>query len=233
MSVFYLTTNSSTLTRAAAYFISVIFHPLFVPTYMLVLLLLINPYNFGVSNISDGGFLVAQVVLTTILFPLFSMFMLKQLDFISSIELKKREERIAPFMIIGMFYIGLAVFFIKTPSQIPNVLSITFLGATIALWISFIINLFTKVSVHTVGAGGLLGMVIIGMFHFEYTEFYIKLGSLGYFNIKMKILLMAFILVAGLVGTSRLILKAHSTEQIYLGYFVGFICQFMALNFLT
>lgn len=221
------------MTKVAAYFISVLFHPLFVPTYMLVLLLLINPYNFGVSHISDGRFLLAQVILTTVMFPLFSMFMLRQLDFISSIQLKKREERIAPFMIIGMFYIGLVVFFIKTPAQIPLVLSVTFLGATIALWLAFLINLFTKVSVHTVGVGGLLGMLVIGMYYFEYTEFYLNLGSLGYFNIEMKILLMVGILVAGLVGTARLILKAHTTEQVYLGYFIGFICQFIALNFLT
>ncbi len=200
---------------------------------MLVLLLLINPYNFGVSEISGGKFLLAQVILTTVLFPLFAMFLLRQLDFISSLELKKREERIAPFMIIGMFYIGLAVFFIKTPSQIPIVLSVTFLGATIALWIAFIINLFTKVSVHTVGVGGLLGMLVLGMSHFEYNEFYIKLGNLGYFNIEMKMLLMFCILIAGLVGSSRLFLKAHTSEQVYLGYFIGFICQFLALNFLT
>jgi len=136
-------------------------------------------------------------------------------------------------MIIGMFYIGLVVFFIKTPAQIPLVLSVTFLGATIALWLAFLINLFTKVSVHTVGVGGLLGMLVIGMYYFEYTEFYLNLGSLGYFNIEMKILLMVGILVAGLVGTARLILKAHTTEQVYLGYFIGFICQFIALNFLT
>ena len=136
-------------------------------------------------------------------------------------------------MIIGMFYIGLVVFFIKTPSQIPLVLSITFLGATIALWVAFIINLFTKVSVHTVGVGGLLGMIVLGMYHFEYTEFYLNLGSLGYFHIQMKILLMVIIVIAGLVGTARLLLKAHTTEQVYLGYFIGFACQFIALNFLT
>ena len=39
--------------RYAAQIISIIFHPLLVLTYMLILLLLVNPYLFGVNNLSD------------------------------------------------------------------------------------------------------------------------------------------------------------------------------------
>ncbi len=219
--------------RISAYFFSVIFHPLLIPTYMLILLLMINPYVFGVNHLEESGFLIAQVVLTTLFLPLFSVFMLRQLDFISSIEMPKKEERIAPYLIIGMFYIGLVVFFIKSPGIIPNVLSIAFLGATIGLWVLFLLNLFIKVSAHTVGIGGLLGLVVIGTFFFEYNQFIVDLGVIGIYNVNMKAILMITLLIAGLVGTSRLILKAHTPEQVYIGYFIGFISQFLAFNFLN
>ena len=200
---------------------------------MLLLLLMVNPYTFGVNSLEESGFLIAQVILTTVFLPAFSVFMLRQLDFISSLEMPKREERIAPYLIIGMFYIGLVVFFIKSPSIIPNVLSIAFLGATIGLWVLFLINLFSKISAHTVGIGGLLGMVVIGTFQFKYDQFMLDLGSMGLFNINMKTVLVLTILIAGLVGTSRLLLKAHTTQQVYIGYFIGFISQFVAYNFLV
>ena len=219
--------------RYTAYFFSVLFHPLLIPTYMLILLLMVNPYTFGVNTIGESKFLIAQMVLTTIFLPLFSVFMLKQLDFISSLEMPKREERIAPYLIIGMFYIGLAVFFIKSPSIIPSVLSIAFLGATIALWILFVMNLFIKISAHTVGIGGLLGMVIIGTFQFDYKQFMMELGPLGIFTVNMNSILMICIFIAGLVGTSRLILKAHTKHEVYLGYLIGFVSQFVAYNFLA
>ena len=145
----------------------------------------------------------------------------------------KKEERIAPYLIIGMFYIGLAVFFIKSPSIIPEVLSIAFLGATIGLWILFVLNLFVKISAHTVGIGGLLGMVVIGTFQFEYKQFMLELGPLGMISVDMNTILMISIFIAGLVGSSRLILKAHTKHEVYLGYFIGFVSQFVAYNFLA
>jgi len=40
------------------------------------------------------------------------------------------------------------------------------------------------------------------------------------------------ILACGLVGTSRMLLGAHNSSDIYGGYFVGFISQFVALNYI-
>ena len=127
----------------------------------------------------------------------------------------------------------MAVFFIKTPNHSPLILSAFILGATISLWVSFIINLFTKISLHAVGIAGLLAIVVLSVQTIEYDHLLLDLGSLGVANLPMKTLLMIVVLFTGIVGTSRLLLKAHEPYQIYLGYFVGFLTQFIAYNFLS
>ena len=39
------------------------------------------------------------------------------------------------------------------------------------------------------------------------------------------------LLAAGFIGTSRLILKAHTPPQIYTGFAIGVFCQFIILYF--
>lgn len=48
----------------------------------------------------------------------------------------------------------------------------------------------------------------------------------------MNALLLFTLLMAGLVGTARLILDAHQPFDIYGGYLVGFSSQFIALRFI-
>ncbi len=221
------------MTRSIAYTVSVLFHPLIIPSYVLVTLLAINPFMFGVNSIWGNEIILLQVFLSTFLLPAFSLMMLRQLDFVKSIELEDREDRIIPFIVTGIFYIGLAVFLIKTPNHSPHILTSFILGATIALWVSFLINLFTKVSIHAVAIAGFLAVVILCMQHLEFDQLLIELGELGAIRLSMRALLMIVILFTGLVGTSRLLLKAHTPYQIYLGYFVGFLTQFVANNFLS
>jgi len=219
--------------RTIAYTISVLFHPLLIPSYVLVTLLAINPFMFGVNNVWGNEIILLQVFLSTFLLPSFSLLMLRQLDFVKTIELEDREDRIIPFIVTGMFYIGLAVFFIKTPNHSPQILTVFILGATIGLWLSFIINLFTKVSVHAVGIAGFLAIIILAMNSLEFDQLLLNLGSFGVLNISIRTMLMLVVLFTGMVGSARLLLKAHEPFQIYLGYFVGFLSQFIANNFLS
>jgi len=48
----------------------------------------------------------------------------------------------------------------------------------------------------------------------------------------MSLILMVVIVLAGLVGTARMLLGAHTPPELYGGYMVGFLTQFIALRFL-
>jgi membrane-associated phospholipid phosphatase len=50
--------------------------------------------------------------------------------------------------------------------------------------------------------------------------------------IPMSLVFLIALLLAGLTGTSRLYLKAHTPAQVYAGYFIGILTQFIALRFI-
>lgn len=219
--------------KPVAQVISILFHPLLIVTYMLVLLLLINPYLFGVYSIGDefSRVLILQVFLSTFFIPGFAVAMLRFTGLISSLELKTKQERIGPYVITGMFYIWMFRNFLGN-AQVPTAFSAFLLGAAIGLFIAFFINIFSKISAHAVGMGGLLGMVIITLLLFSHDTFLINLGSIGAYEVSMYWVLMLTVLLAGLVGTARLILQAHEPTDLYGGYLVGFVSQFIALRFM-
>ncbi len=217
--------------KSFAKIFSYLFHPLLILTYMLILVLLVNPYLFGVNNIRAQGLLIVLIFLSTVLLPAFSVSMMKTLGMVESFQLKTRQERIAPYIITGIFYIWMFVNF-KNNSQIPLIFTTFVLGATISLFVAFFINIFSKISIHGVGMGGLIGMVSLLMLLYDYHIFPVEIPLLGSFQLSLTTILMVVILIAGLVGTSRLLLKAHQPPELYGGYFVGFAAQFLAMLFL-
>ena len=87
------------------------------------------------------------------------------------------------------------------------------IGACVALVIALCVNFAWKISAHAIGIGGLLGAIM------------------GVARIHMINPYWAFIvvlIVAGLLGTSRIFLKRHTPMQVYAGFCLGFICTFVA-----
>jgi len=222
-----------TVLRPLAQFVSFLFHPLLILTYMLLLLLLVNPYLFGLSSIADSNskILILRIFLSTFFIPAFSVVILRLLGMIESLEMRDKQERIGPYIITGVFYLWMFRNFVDN-SQIPTAYTSFVLGATIALFVAFFINLFSKISAHAVGMGGLIGMVVITMLLFSYGTFTINLALIGAIHLNMNIVLMISLLLGGLVGTSRLLLDAHEPQDLYGGFVVGFSSQFIALYYL-
>ena len=213
--------------RAIALFFSLAFHPLLILTYILVILLLVNPYLFAVNHISQGGITIIQVFIYTFFMPAFGMVMMKMLGLVQTWQLEDRQDRIGPYIITGIFYLWIFRSLLQNPN-IPMAFKVFVLGATISLFTSFIINLFHKVSAHAAGMGGFVGMILITTILYSYGYFHV-----GSIEISMIALLIFSILLSGLVCTSRMILKAHSLQEIYGGFIVGLSTQFIALQILT
>jgi hypothetical protein len=210
--------------RAFAKVISLLFHPLTMLTYIVIVLLLINPYIFGKSNLNQGWWLIAQVFMSTFLLPAFAVAMMKNLGLVASYEMEDRTDRIIPFIATGMFYLWVFMS-VRKSNVFPQIYTIAVLGATIALFIAFFINLFSKISIHAVGVGGLLGMILIAIRWFSYSYFY--WGQSGD-AIPIYWVLIAAILLAGLVCTARLLLDAHEPKDIIQGFGVGVFGMWVA-----
>lgn len=198
---------------------------------MLVILLLVNPYIFGVNSIRSSTPLILMIFLSTFFIPFVAISMMRVLGLISSFEMKNRYERIGPYIITGILYLWIFRNVLENPN-IPYPYKVFVLGATIGLFIAFFINLFSKISMHAVGMGGLVGMLILTVSFYSYPSFIMSLGAHS-FELKTYYLLMLAIIFSGIVGTSRLFLDAHEIDDLYGGFLVGIGTQFLALPFLT
>lgn len=221
------------MVKQLAWGISILFHPLLMPCYMLILLMLINPYLFGISSVGEpeGRRLILLIFLYTFFIPAVSITVMYFLGMLQSMSMPEKQERIGPYLITGMLYIWIFYNLYKN-GQAPMAYTGFMLGTVIGLFLAFLVNIFSKISVHAVGMGGLVGMIFISMLFFSYGTFTMDMPGGGSYEISVALLLMLSILLAGMVGSSRLLLKAHEQADVYGGYAVGFIAQIAAFRIL-
>ena len=216
--------------KISAQIISVICHPLLMLTYMLGLLLIVNPYLFGINNASEGKLLMLRVFITSFLLPAFAIFLMYRLKLISSLTMNDKQQRIGPFIATGVFYLWVFISVFKD-SNMPTAFLIAALGTTIGLFACFLINLFFKISLHATGAGGFVGMVLITMWLYSYGAFSMWLPFVGVCTVSINAVLLVSIVLAGAVGTARMILGAHTSKELYAGFLLGLVSQYIALQF--
>lgn len=198
---------------------------------MVLLLLLINPYLFGVNSLHQGFLIILRIFFTTFLIPSVAVLIMKGVGLISSLEMEERTDRVGPFIATGVFYLW-AFRSLLADTSVPSAYLVAVLGATIVLFVCFFINIFYKLSVHAAGMAGFLGMVLICMHLYSVGIFKMDVPFLGECIISMNFILVASILAAAAVMSARLILNVHSLGQITLGFTVGLLGQFIALKIL-
>jgi len=202
------------LLNKLANLVSYILHPMLMPTYMLAFLL--NSKAFFMIPIPPqlSKYVYGIVICFTIILPITFALYLKRNGIIASLKMADKSERNTPFLFTAGCYFG--VFYVMHKTHLTLLLNIMLLGAIISLLLLLLLNYKTKVSAHTVGIGGVLGTILCIQF---------------FLNVNMIIYTLFAILICGIVGSSRLILKAHSHKQIYAGYALGILGQFIIFLF--
>ena len=217
--------------RGLAKAVSLIFHPLLILTYMTILLLIVNPYWFGVVRPGEKIPLLLAIFFSSFVIPVVAVFLMRFLGLVESMELRDKRERIGPYIVTAIFYLWLYVNFRNDPSM-PPVFTTFVLGTIIGVFLAFFINIFSKISAHAVGMGGAIGMLFLLIALGPFDPVLIHLGSLGVIRTSLATILLLCMLIAGLVGTSRLLLNAHESIDLYGGYLVGLASQFVAFQIL-
>ena len=195
-----------------AHLFSYIFHPLFIPVYVTYFLAFIHPGYFAGFGTAQKWWIVLRVAYSMVFFPAITVLLLKGLRFIDSVFLKSQRDRIIPYIACGIFYFWAYLVFKNQPNITPVLTAFTFavfLSSSAAL----LANIRMKISMHAIGMGGLVGLFLIIM--------------------QQNTMLMTWplslaFLLSGLVCTSRMIVSDHQPKEIYAGFFVGIICQFIA-----
>ena len=173
-----------------------------------------NPLLFSAYDEKQLSQIFLTVIINTFLFPALAIFIVWRLGFVKSLTMPDSKDRLVPYLTTGAVYIWGYVVFRK--SGMPQILDIVILGATITLFAVFLFNLFRKVSAHS-GAIGAFFMV---------TVFTCVLASTNYNYIPILVAVLA-----GVIGSSRLLLGAHDGFEIFAGYIIGMFSQVVAMQF--
>ncbi len=192
-------------------------HPLFILSYMLLLMLALNPFEFGVRDLTEqrAMLLFISVFSTTFLIPGVGVAMMKPLGLIKSLDMEDKQERTGPYIVTGVFYLWLFKN-LYSGIAIPKIYIAFVLGATLGLFFAFFVNIFTKISAHATGMGGLVTMVLITVF--TWPDHSLQIGSL---HLSLVAVVGITVLVAGIVGSARLALNAHTPSDLFRGYVAG------------
>jgi hypothetical protein len=215
--------------RTIAHIISVLFHPLLIILYLLMILIALNPYVFSLSDLHEKTTFFVYTFVNTLVIPILSIFIMKMLGMVKSFEMKDNKERIGPLIVIGSLYLWMFINF-KDNQMVPPLFSSFILGSVLAIFTSFFINNFTKISLHMVGMGGLIIALILIKLEMPYDKFFIDVFNSFGAMVTLDFMILVAILLAGITGTARLYLKAHQPSQIYLGFIIGGLTQLMAFS---
>jgi len=155
---------------------------------------------------------MAIVIINSFIFPVLTVLMMWKLDFIKSLEMFDRQDRIFP-MIAMMFFI-FWTYLVIGRLEFPELFSDIFLGTFLATVFAFILTVMgDKISLHGIGMGVLTVIALI---------------SVNVTNYNVIPFVFVVIMLAGVVLASRLLLRAHTEREVYWGYMTGFTAQMLA-----
>ncbi|MGL5787350.1 MAG: hypothetical protein ACRCX4_11105 [Bacteroidales bacterium] len=196
--------------RLLANIVSIVFHPLLMPTYG-VALFFFYTYLFIFTTVWKW-YLVGIVFILTGLLPALSIAALRKIGLVSNFEITNRRERLLPYIFTLSSYT--MCLFLMWKLNVPIWVLLFVLGGEVSLAVNLLINKWWKISAHLTGMGGMVGSVF----------------ALCYIQMINPVWLFATLLFcSGLLGTSRIILKQHTLGQVIAGFACGFICVFATI----
>ncbi len=161
-------------------------------------------------------FLVLAVVyFFTILLPTLLIHLYRRYQGWTLIELGHKERRMVPYAISILCYF--ACVYLMDWLHIPHFMGSIVTSALLIQIVCALINIWWKISTHTAAIGGVAGALVVfsGLFGFN---------PVWWFSLVL--------VVAGILGTSRMILRQHSLAQVVSGFFVGVVCAVIGIIFL-
>ena len=203
------------MSQKIAKFISVLFHPLIMPTYGVLLLFnFVDAYFVYTINETARTFILSIIFLNTFLLPVGLILYLLRTKRITDIQVSNREERWLPIILTTLFYV--TTYYLLDEFGMNRIVMLMLGAGILSIIAAFFINLVWKISMHMVGLGGLAGV------------FY---GMAQMLNVPVVLLLLALILTGGIVGYARLVLKQHTLNQLLVGAVLGFVVSYLVLEF--
>lgn len=197
----------------AARIISAIFTPFMVPFVAFLLLffftyLRLLPLQYKLT-------VLIMVYCFTILLPMLGIYLLQKINGWTLRELGKREKRFLPYLITIMSYTG--CFLTMYRIHLPRYMSGIIIATLLCMVICTSINLKWKISTHMASCGMIIGGLLSYSFIFQFNPIWWLCG---------------FILLAGMLGSARIIVRQHTLNEVGGGFLVGLFCGITGILFI-
>lgn len=189
---------------------SMVFTPFYLPLIGLVAL-----FIFSYMSLLPLAYklpMLLTVYLFTVVMPSLLIHLYRRFQGWTSRELGKKERRIVPYIISILCYFG--CFFFMEYRNTPRVISIIVVVALVIQMVCAIINVWWKISTHTAAIGGVAGALVSYSIAFAFNPLW---------------WLCLVLLLAGVVGTARMILRQHTLPQVVMGFVVGTTCALLVI----
>lgn len=193
--------------------LSMLFTPFYLPIVGIALLFLFSylnmfPWSYKIQ-------VLLMVYLFTVMLPSLLIHVYRRYQGWNLIELGHREKRMIPYILSIISYFTCV--YVMERLHMPHFMGSIIVAALAVQIVCALINIWWKISTHTAAIGGVAG----ALFAFSY---YLGFNPVWW--------LCLVIIVAGMVGTSRMILRQHSLSQVVGGFGIGFLCAAVSILFI-
>lgn len=189
-------------------FISTVLHPIVIPSLGVLIY-----FIFVSQSISQKQqiLLLALVFGITYVIPVLTLIILKSLGIIRDSQLATIRERRMPILLMMLLFYLLGNTLVNI--NFLRDLGLLFYGTSASLLFVYLLFAFQiKTSLHLLSMGTVVGFFLI------ITNIY---------SLHLMSLIMVFILLSGLLASSRLYLNAHNSNEVFIGFSLGFISQLL------
>ena len=190
--------------------VSMVFTPFYLPT--LGLLALFSFSYLSLLPFQYKAIVIAIVYFFTILLPTLLIHVYRRHQHWNLIELGQRERRMVPYVLSILCYFTCV--YIMRSLHIPHFMSSIVVAALCIQIICAIVNGWWKISTHTAAIGGVVGALV---------------AFAAIFGFNPLPWLCITIIIAGILGTSRMILRQHSLSEVVSGFLVGVLVGWIVL----
>lgn len=194
----------------AARVLSMVFTPFY-----LSLVGLIALFTFSYLSLMPWAYkltVLALVYMFTILVPTLLIHFYRNYHGWTLIELGKKERRVVPYLLSIVSYF--VCYYVMHRFNIPHFMSNILMAALVIQILCALINVWWKISTHTAAIGGVTGALQAFSMIFGF-------NPIGW--------LCVVIILAGMVGTSRMILRQHSLRQVCYGFLLGLVAAYIVI----
>lgn len=189
---------------------SMIFTPFYLPIVGLIALFIFS--YMSLLPMMYKLVMLAMVYLLTVVAPSLLIHLYRLCQGWTSHELGRKERRLVPYIISIVCYF--ACFFWMEYRNTPRVISIIVVVALTIQMVCALINIWWKISTHTAAIGGVAGGLVSYSIAFSFNPLW----------------WLCFVLIlAGAVGTARMILRQHSLSQVVGGFLIGSACAILVI----